>query len=80
MYRDTAHNECNLMYRISISPPVVIHNLKGYDGPFPDTYDSSLPNQNLVYLEANSLYEWAMSQSLPTHGFRFLQQDVISTL
>ena len=47
---------------------------------FPDTYDSSLPNQNLIYLEANNLYGWAMSQSLPTHGFRFLQQDEISAL
>ena len=47
---------------------------------FPDTYDSSLPNQNLIYLDANNLYGWAMSQSLPTHGFRFPQQDEISTL
>ena len=47
---------------------------------FPDTYDSSLPNQNLLYLDANNLYGWAMSQSLPTRGFRFLQQDEISTL
>ena len=47
---------------------------------FPDTYDSSLPNQNLIYLDANNLYGWAMSQSLPTHGFRFLQQDEISAL
>ena len=34
-YRGTAHNECNLMYRISKPGwklPVVIHNLKGYDG------------------------------------------------
>ena len=34
-YRGTAHNECNLHYRIKpkISKlPVVIHNLKGYDG------------------------------------------------
>ena len=47
---------------------------------FPDTYDTSLPNQNLIYLDANNLYRWAMFQSLPTHGFRFLQQDEISTL
>ena len=45
-----------------------------------DTYDSSLPNQNLIYLDANNLYGSAMSQSVPTHGFRFLQQDKISTL
>ena len=34
-YRGAAHNECNLMYRISKSGwklPVVIHNLKAYDG------------------------------------------------
>ena len=34
-YRGVAHNECNLMYRISKTGwnlPVVIHNLKGYDG------------------------------------------------
>ena len=47
---------------------------------FPDTYDSSLPNQNLIYLDANNLYVWAMYQYQPTHGFRFLQQDGISTL
>ena len=46
---------------------------------FPDTYDSSLPNKNLIYLDANNLYEWPMSLSLPTHGFRFLQQNEIST-
>ena len=42
---------------------------------FPDTYDASLPKQNLIYLDANNLYGWAMSQSLPAHGFRFLQQE-----
>ena len=47
---------------------------------FPDTYDASLPKQNLIYLDANNLYGWAMSQSLPTHGFRFLQLEKISAL
>ena len=28
---------------------------------FPDTYDSSLPNQNPIYLDTNNLYGWAMS-------------------
>ena len=34
-YRGAAHSRCNLAYRISKSDwklPVVIHNLKGYDG------------------------------------------------
>ena len=33
-YRGDAHNECNLIYRISKTGwklPVLIHNLKGYD-------------------------------------------------
>ena len=47
---------------------------------FPDRYYFSLPKQNLIYLDVNNLYGWAMSQSLLTHGFRFLQQDEISTL
>ena len=47
---------------------------------FPDMYDSSLLNQNLINLDEKNLYGWAMSQSLPTHGFRILQQDKISTL
>ena len=47
---------------------------------FPDTCDSSLPNQNLIYLDANNLCGWEMSPSLPTPGFYFLQQGEISTL
>ena len=45
-----------------------------------DTYDSNLPNQNFIYLEANNLYGWAMSQFLPSHGFRFLSDDEIIAL
>ena len=55
-------------------------HVQGYRRSFPDTYDASLPNQNLMYLDANNLYGWEMSQSLSTHGFRFLQQDEIDVL
>ena len=47
---------------------------------FPATYASNLPNQNLIYLDTNNLYGWAMSQFLPTHGFRFLSTDEIAAL
>ena len=43
-----------------------------------DTYDSNLPEQNLIYLDANNLYGWALSQLLPTHGF--FSDDEITSL
>ena len=43
-------------------------------------YDATRPNVNLIYLDANNLYRWAISQLLPTHEFRFLQPDEIEIL
>ena len=59
---------------------ISIRHAQANSPSFADTYDSSLPNLNLIYLRANNLYGWAMSQSSPTHGFRFPQQDEISSL
>ena len=50
------------------------------NAPTLPAYDASRPNVNLIYLNANNLYGWAMSQPLPTHGFRFLQPDEIEAL
>ena len=47
------------------------------NAPTLTAYDASHPNVNLVYLDANNLYGWAMSQPLPTHRFRFRQPDEI---
>ena len=33
-------------------------------------YDTSKPTEYLQYLDANNLYGWAMSQPLPTGGFK----------
>ena len=45
-------------------------------------YDSSKPTKYLQYLDANNLYGWAMSQPLPTGGFRWadVHPDEISEL
>ena len=43
-------------------------------------YDASRPHVNLIYLDANILYGWAMSQPLASCGFRFLQPDEIEAL
>ena len=53
---------------------------RGNNTSFPSTYDDKLPRQDLVYLDANNLYGCAMSQFLPTHGFRLLSSDEIIAL
>ena len=50
------------------------------NSPTLKAYDASRPNVNLFYLDANNQYGWAMSQQLPTHGFRSLQPDEIEAL
>ena len=42
-------------------------------------FDPLKPISYLIYLDANNLYGWAMSQSLPTHGFRWLTVDEMQT-
>ena len=33
-------------------------------------YDNNLPSKYIMYLDANNLFGWAMSQYLPTDGFK----------
>ena len=37
-------------------------------------YDKDKETSYLVYLDANNLYGWAMSQPLPTGGFKWLKK------
>ena len=37
-----------------------------------EKFDASKPTKYITYLDANNLYGWAMSQPLPTHGFRWM--------
>ena len=43
-------------------------------------YNPSKPSNYIQYLDANNLYGWAMSQSLPTHGFRWLHDLTIDSV
>ena len=42
----------------------------GYSGVLGRRYARISPTNQLLYLDANNLYGWAMSQSLPTGDFR----------
>ena len=38
-------------------------------------YDKNKDSSYLMYLDANNLYGWAMSQPLPTGRFKWLKED-----
>ena len=40
-------------------------------------YDEKAPSAYIVYFDANNLYGWAMSQYLPTGGFKWLTDKEI---
>ena len=42
-----------------------------------EEYDEKAPLKYIMYLDANNLYGWAMSQYLPTGGFRWMTQKQI---
>ena len=43
-------------------------------------YDETAPSKYIMYLDANNLYGWAMSQYLPTGGFRWMTQKQIDKI
>ena len=43
-------------------------------------YNKSAPSKYITYLDANNLYGWAMSQCLPSGGFKWLTEKQINKL
>ena len=43
-------------------------------------YDEKGPSKYIMYLDANNLYGWAMSQYLPTGGFRWMTEKQINKI
>ena len=44
------------------------------------TYDEKAPSKYIMYLDANNLYGWAMSQYLPNGGFRWMTENQINKI
>ena len=59
---------------------VISHRHAKANVPNLPDYDPSKPNNHLMYLDANNLYGWAMSQPLPTGGFQWLTNAEILQL
>ena len=43
------------------------------NNPPVEGYNPEKPSSHILYLDANNLYGWAMSQYLPTGGFRWVE-------
>ena len=43
-------------------------------------YDKKAPSKYIMYLDANNLYGWAVSQYLPTGGFRWLAEKEVNKI
>ena len=43
-------------------------------------YNPAKPSIYIQYLDANNLYGWAMSQPLPTHGFKCLSNLTVDNV
>ena len=43
-------------------------------------FDETKSSSFIQYLDANNLYGWAMSQKLPTHGFKWMDVNISSVL
>jgi hypothetical protein len=39
------------------------------------SYDKSMPPKHIIYVDANNLYGWAMSQKMPTGGFEWMPEE-----
>ena len=44
-----------------------------------DRFDNREPSKYITYLDANNLYGWAMSKSLPMHGFKWMKVSELET-
>ena len=44
------------------------------------TYHEKAPSKYIMYLDANNLYGWAMSQYLPTGGFKWMTEKQIDNI
>ena len=48
-----------------------VHKYAKTNNKYMKSYDKNKESSNIHYLDANNLYEWAMSQKLPVDGFKW---------
>lgn len=56
------------------------HHAEANTPRIPDSFDSSLPEVDLLYVDANNLYGNALSQKLPQGDFKWLSREEMDVL
>ncbi|XP_033726725.1 uncharacterized protein LOC117316295 [Pecten maximus] len=54
---------------------MISHRFAKANNKYVPEYDSNKPDEYIMYLDANNLYGWAMSQPLPTHDFEWIDAN-----
>ena len=60
--------------------PMISHQYVRANASGMENYDASKGNSYIMYLDANNLYGWAMSQPLPMSNFKWLTDEEIEEL
>lgn len=54
---------------------IITRYAKGNNKYMDDQYNPNEPSSFIKYLDANNLYDWAMSKALPVGGFKWLSEE-----
>ena len=57
-----------------------IHRYAKANNKYMKKYDEDIISSYLIYLDANNLYGWAMSQKLPVNGLKWVEKPRLSRL
>ena len=55
-----------------------IHRYAKANNKYMENYEKDIISSCLIYLHANNLYGWAMSQKLPLNGFKWVEKSRLS--
>lgn len=55
---------------------MISHRYSKANNIYMESYNPNESDKFIMYFDANNLYGWAMSQSLPTHGFKWSDEDI----